>query len=643
MKNVITIFFLVHFLPCVFSQHDKTIDSLKQVLSISSQDTNKVYLLHAIGSHYQISFSDTAMIYANQELKLSEQLKFQKGVALSYLLIGTIKQYKNIDEEALKYYMLSIKISEQISNKKLMAAAMVGIGIISQNAGNARKAIDYYEKALKIREEINDKMGISACLNNLSGIYYNRGDRKTAKTYILRCLKSGEETGSKTVIASSLNGLANISLEDGNLSDALEYSLKALKMYEEMQSFYDIVLVLNNRGEIYLKLKKLNEALSCYKKALEMAQSYDILEFEADALGGLAVVYEKTNNYKLAYQYRTSCSELKDSILNKEARDQVLEMSAKYETEKNEKEIEILNKEKVISTEQNKRKNIIAYSLIAGLLLVLIFSLFLFNRFNVTRKQKHIIEEKQKEITDSITYAKRLQIAILPPESYWKSHLSQSFVLYQPKDIVSGDFYWVENVNDLILFAAADCTGHGVSGAMVSVVCSNALNRTVKEFDIFEPNKILDKVRELVLETFAKSESDIKDGMDISLCCLNSKTKQLLWSGANNPLWYIRENNLNEIKGDKHPIGKTDNPKPFTPHTIQLQELDTLYVFTDGYADQFGGQKNKKFMNKSLKNLLLEIHQQPIQAQKELLLQRFAQWKGNTEQTDDVLIIGLKV
>ncbi len=647
MKNVITVFFLIHFLPCAFSQQDKTIDSLKQVLSISSQDTNKVYLLHTIGSHYQISFSDTAMIYANQELKLSEQLKFQKGIAQSYLLIGTIKQYKNMYEEALKYYMLSIKISEQIFNKKLMAAAMVGIGIISQNTGNARKAIDYYEKALKIREEINDKMGIAACLNNLSGIYYYRGDRKTAKTYILRCLKSGEENGSKTVIASCLNGLANISLEDGNLSDALEYSSKALKMYEEMQSFYDIVLVLNNRGEIYLKLKNFNEALNCYKKALEMAQSYDILEFEADALGGLAIVYEKTNNYKLAYQYRTSCSELKDSILNKEARDQVLEMSTKYETEKKEKEIEILNKEKekekAISTEQNKRKNIIAYSLIAGLLLVVIFSLFLFNRFNVTRKQKHIIEEKQKEITDSITYAKRLQTAILPPESYWKSHLSQSFVLYQPKDIVSGDFYWMENVNDLILFAAADCTGHGVSGAMVSVVCSNALNRTVKEFGTTEPSKILDKVRELVLETFAKSESDIKDGMDVSLCCLNTKTKQLLWSGANNPLWYIRENNLNEIKGDKQPIGKNDNPKPFTLNTIQLQKQDTIYIFTDGYADQFGGKKEKKFMYRSLKNLLLEIHQQSLEKQKEILRQHFANWKGNTEQTDDVLIIGVKV
>jgi serine phosphatase RsbU (regulator of sigma subunit) len=258
-------------------------------------------------------------------------------------------------------------------------------------------------------------------------------------------------------------------------------------------------------------------------------------------------------------------------------------------------------------------------------------------------KQKEIIEERQKEITDNINYAKRLQQAIIPADNYWKKHLPESFVMYQPKDIVSGDFYWLENVNDLILFAAADCTGHGVSGAMVSVVCSNALNRTVKEFGITEPNKILDKTRELVLETFAKSESDIKDGMDISLCSLNTKTNELLWSGANNPLWYVSANNLNEIKGDKQPIGKTDDPKPFTTHKIELQKGDTIYIFTDGYADQFGGEKGKKFMYKPLKNLLLEIHQQPLANQKEHLEKHFANWKANTEQTDDVLIIGIKI
>ena len=201
----------------------------------------------------------------------------------------------------------------------------------------------------------------------------------------------------------------------------------------------------------------------------------------------------------------------------------------------------------------------------------------------------------------------------------------------------------METVNDLVLFAACDCTGHGVPGAMVSVVCHNALNRAVREFGLTKPSEILDKTNEIVKENFSKSEDDIKDGMDISICALNTKTNELLWSGANNPLWYIRENNLNEIKGDKQPIGKTENPQPFTTHNIQLQKGDTVYIFTDGYADQFGGEKGKKFMYKALKSLLLKIHQQPLTTQKEQLQQHFVGWKGNTEQTDDVLIFGVKI
>ena len=652
LKKITGFIFITFLLGISAQAQNHSIDSLKVLLKKSTEDTNKVSLLDVIGSHYQISSPDIAMMYANQELKLSEQLNFKKGIAQSYLLIGTINQYRDLYEEALKYYLLSLEISKQISDKRMIANTMTAIGIISQNTGETRKAIDYYERSLKIREEIGDKHGIAACLNNLSGIYYYQGDIKTAKKYALRCLKIGNETGNKSTIANALNGLASISMEEGNLSNALEYYKKALKMCEEMQNYYEIAMVLNNIGETYNRLKNFNEALICYKKSLDVAQHHGILELEADAMKGLALAYEKTNNYKLAYQYGINYSELKDSMFILRANDQILEMSTKYEAEKKQKEIELLSKEKekqaAISAEQNKKKNIIVFSSIAVLILVTVFSLFLFNRFNVTRKQKHIIEQKQKEITDSITYAKRLQTAILPPHSYWQNHLPNSFVLYQPKDIVSGDFYWLENANDLVLFAAADCTGHGVSGAMVSVVCSNALNRTVKEFNITQPNKILDKARELVLETFAKSENDIKDGMDISLCCLNTKKRQLHWSGANNPLWYISKNTdgvaeLIEIKGDKQPIGKNDNPRSFTLNTIQLQKQDTIYIFTDGYADQFGGEKNKKFMYKPLKNLLLEIHHQPFQIQKEILQQRFENWKSNTEQTDDVLIIGIQV
>ncbi|MCE3280627.1 MAG: protein serine/threonine phosphatase [Bacteroidetes bacterium] len=256
---------------------------------------------------------------------------------------------------------------------------------------------------------------------------------------------------------------------------------------------------------------------------------------------------------------------------------------------------------------------------------------------------KEKMELKNKEITDSINYAKRIQAAILPTDSVFRTHLPDSFVLYKPKDIVAGDFYWLEKKNDLVIFAAADCTGHGVPGAMVSVICNNALNRSVREFDLTDPAKILDKTREIIISEFEKSDDEVKDGMDISLCCYNPETKQLVWAGANNPLWIINEKGLTEYKANKQPIGKFYDPKPYTSHTLQLKKNDLIFIFTDGYQDQFGGPKGKKFKASSLKNLILSLRDKQTAEQKVIIDNTFESWKGNLEQIDDVCIIGVKI
>ncbi|MFN5182817.1 MAG: PP2C family protein-serine/threonine phosphatase [Bacteroidota bacterium] len=258
-------------------------------------------------------------------------------------------------------------------------------------------------------------------------------------------------------------------------------------------------------------------------------------------------------------------------------------------------------------------------------------------------EQKQLIEEKQKEIVDSISYAKRLQEAILPPLEFISTNLPYSFILYKPKDIVAGDFYWAEKVGDKFFLAAADSTGHGVPGAMVSVVCSNALNRTIKEFKLTETGKILDKTRDLVLETFEKSSKEVKDGMDISLLCIDKEKNKIYWSGANNPLWFIENGTLKEIKPDKQPIGKTDNPRPFTTHELDYKENLTFYLFTDGLADQFGGPKGKKFKYKQLEEILVSINDKTMQEQSVIVNQKFEFWKGELEQVDDVCIIGLRM
>ncbi|PJA09326.1 MAG: hypothetical protein COX70_01995 [Flavobacteriales bacterium CG_4_10_14_0_2_um_filter_32_8] len=257
--------------------------------------------------------------------------------------------------------------------------------------------------------------------------------------------------------------------------------------------------------------------------------------------------------------------------------------------------------------------------------------------------QHHILEDKNKEITDSINYAKRIQDAILPPLKLVRGYIPDSFILYEPKDIVAGDFYWMEGVNNLIIFAAADCTGHGVPGAMVSLVCHNAMNRAVREFMLVEPDEILNKTRELVIETFEKSDNEVKDGMDIALCTINTESNKLSFAGANNGLYFIRNGELTEIKPDKQPIGKYIDAKPFTKHVMNLEKGDVIYTFSDGYADQFGGPKGKKFMYKPFREMLLSIHEKPMEEQHELLSDSFKKWRGEIEQIDDVCIIGVRI
>ena len=282
-----------------------------------------------------------------------------------------------------------------------------------------------------------------------------------------------------------------------------------------------------------------------------------------------------------------------------------------------------------------------------------------------TEKQKEIIEESHKEITDSIAYAKRLQDAILPSLNEIAEGFENSFVLFKPKDVVSGDFYWYEtakpNGQEIKYIAAADCTGHGVPGALVSVVCSNALNRSLNEFGITEPKLILDKARELVIKTFAKSGDGVKDGMDISLCSIEKNT--LKYAGANNPIWIVRKTehlteaeksdpktlytddlSLIEFKADKQPIGAhSGNQTNFSQTEIKLFPGDTIYLFTDGFPDQFGGDKGKKYKYKPFKSLLLNLYEFDCETQKERILKELDDWKGNLEQVDDVCVIGVRI
>ncbi len=283
---------------------------------------------------------------------------------------------------------------------------------------------------------------------------------------------------------------------------------------------------------------------------------------------------------------------------------------------------------------------------------IVFFEIYYFKSINYRFQQlladkNEEIEHKNQEIIDSITYAKRIQEAILLPISLVKNHLPDSFVIFKPKDIVAGDFYWVEEVDGKTIFAVADCTGHGVPGAMVSVVCHNALNSALREFHLTDPGAILDKTRELVIQQFSKSTEDVKDGMDISLATIryHENGAEVKWAGANNPIWILKKNakELMEVIADKRPIGKGDLSKKFTTHTIDLNKGDLIYIFSDGFADQFGGEKGKKYKYKPFKELLIANASKSMADQSEIIQIEFESWKKDLEQVDDVCVIGVRV
>lgn len=271
---------------------------------------------------------------------------------------------------------------------------------------------------------------------------------------------------------------------------------------------------------------------------------------------------------------------------------------------------------------------------------------FLLNiRNNEIKKAHALLEVQHKEMRDSINYAKRIQDALMPNFKTIKSTFQEVFVVYEPKDIVAGDFYWMEKIDDNVYFAVADCTGHGVPGALVSVVCLNSLNKVLLDEKITDPAKILDRSRELVVKRFSQNTEDVYDGMDIVLCKLNLKSNVLTYSGAYNPLWILRKNAIDfEVyKADKQSVGKSHSANPFSEHDIQMQSGDELYLSTDGFQDQFGGPKGKKLKSKYLKQFILANQGELMEEQGLQLRNLFLKWKGKEEQVDDVCVLGVKV
>ena len=636
---------------------DKVENSLRTTLSGAYNNIGFVY--------WSKGDVDKALIYLNRSLEHVEKRGDKEGLATGLNNIGSIYNNQGKISKALDYYHKSLLLEEELGNEMGVATSLNNIAGVYNEQGDTEKALDYFEKSLHLLKKLKNKKGIASVHNSLGSIYSSQGKSKKALEFYFIALTIQKEIGNKNGRSDCLNNIGHTYLNLKDYDNALIYFYKSLEIREEIgdkegisNCSFGIAKTLLIKGDIDLAKRYAKQG---YRIANEIGYPSEI----KNAAKILSEIHEKDNNKSEALEMLKLFVVMNDSINNEDTKNAIAKQQAKYEYE-TQKLIDDTKHEKLITIEKEakKKQKIVIYAIVIGLVLVIIFLFFVFNRLKITRKQKDVIEsqkeiveeahsqleEKNQEILDSIVYAKRIQSAILPPRSELDNHLKNGFVLFKPKDIVAGDFYWMEVIDDTVYYAVADCTGHGVPGAMVSVVCHGALNRALREFKLTEPAKILEKVRTLVIETFNADQDNmkegidnIKDGMDIALCALNRKSNTLNYAGANNGLYIINDGVINEIKADKQPIGRYVTSKPFTNHEIPLKEGDSIYVFTDGFVDQFGGPKGKKFMYKPFRQLLLSVQDKSMEEQNSIINDTFENWRGELEQIDDVCIIGVRI
>jgi serine phosphatase RsbU (regulator of sigma subunit) len=655
-KRVLTFFLFVFYSKLFFTAN---LDSLKTVLK-SCSDKQKVQILNRLCDSYVFINTDSALKYGKLGLEIAKKSGEKLYEAVILTNIGNSFLQNGEYAKALDRYISAEKIYEDKQDLRGKVSTLINIGYVYELQNITEKALEQYEMALSRSKEIEAKEMEAQIYGHFGSLYYSQKNKEKALEYFSLSLKTNQEINNISGIMEGLNNTAIIYQELGRYEEALHNFRIDLKYAEKGGIKTDMIAVLHNIGLVYMDGKKYNEALRYLDSSIVIAKNTKAFESLQEIYATVSEAYKKQNNIEKSFEYFQLSAAAKDSLINQTRDKQFIEMSTKYDTEKKEAE------NKLLKTEGEKQRAVL-FGIGIGLILVVLLAYFIYRNYKVQQKanvllgeqnteikeQKHIIEEKQKEILDSIAYAKKLQEAILPPVNLMYSQLEKMFLYYQPKDIVAGDFYWMETVKlgkeEHILIAAADSTGHGVPGAMVSVVCSNALNRAVKEFKITEPGEILDKARELVLETFAKSERDVKDGMDISLASIpkvrKGDTATIKWAGANNPIYIISDGVVKETKANKFPVGAyaTEEKQDFTTHSIEVKKGDRIYLFSDGLVDQFGGPNEKKYKAKRMQQKMLESCEKSMDQQKEYLRNDLLSWQGKVEQVDDILVVGIEV
>ncbi len=705
------------------SAQNPQLDSLKLILKDLKEDTTKVNTLNEIAaSLYQID-EDEAIVYGTKAKSLAENIDFQIGLAAAYKNLGLGYYFIPDYKEALRNWESALKIYEELGDERLMANVLSNVGALFSTRGVYDQALENYLQALRLAERVGDSLRI-ATLNLNIGLVYSKQPSMldTAKSYYLSAISMGESIGYNELmglgsinlgevyfklkkydsalvyfkrsavlltngryLSGALSYIGRIYAEKGEFETAIKYQQDAFELALKDNGQESIPGILLAMASTYSKQGNTKTAIDYYKQAKSHSEDLGLNDQLSEAFKGLSDSYAAMGDYNNAYKYLHFQDTLDNAIYRLETEDKTTELMFSYQMEKKDDEISVLEHEAEIEQLKFRRQRVLIIGIGLFGLLLLLAAVGFYNRMSFIRatnkkintqrdeiesqrdkiQGQHDLVYSQKEmITDSISYAKRIQSAMLPSEEQLNQLVPDHFVVYKPKDIVSGDYYWVKEVLDHVVIVGADCTGHGVPGAFMSMLGMTVLNDLISDRCFNAPSAILEqmrlKIKGLLVQNGDSEEQ--KDGMDMALAILNKNNREIHFAGANYPLYIIRDKKipggkelesyistegedfqLYEIKGDKQPIGVHWEEKPFRTHSIMLQENDTFYLFSDGIVDQYGGPNRKKYKSLNFKKLLLSIQKESMKKQGQILENTFETWKGDMEQIDDVSVIGVKL
>lgn len=659
--------------------HSNALGFYEQSLEIEQNQGNRenvADILKNIGDVYLDSgLYNSSIENYEKSLDLKEDLGDKGGVSDALSNIGNVYETTYDLNRAIDYYEKSAEVKDNIDDKDGLSDIMDNIGNIYYRQQYLEKSIDSYKKSAELNEQLNKQENLGSNYNKLGNAYFKMGNYDEAGKYYEKSLEVKEETGNRKDLSMTYNNMGNLNYNQSKYKKAISYYEKSLNLKEDVDYAYGKAVSMFNLGNTYRQMNVYPKAIEQFEASKEVCMENNFEELLAKNMKVLSELYFEVNATKKADEYKALLAisdyadvDTEDPVIEsmvagemgesekviKFLTDEVLRQKEMVELQAREREREnkLSSQRLRIKNLQIKRQRILMFSLAIVIALILV-ALFLFYRQIIQKKRANrtltekntVISKQQKLITDNIKSASVIQKAALPPDEFVNNEIPDYFVLNMPKDIVSGDFYWMDKREHRVFLAVADCTGHGVQGAVVSMLGIALLNEIVNKSYSKNPGEILDQLSIKIKQSLHQSGDidEIREGMDIVLLKIDKKTNRFEFAGANNPVYIVRNEEVIEHKGDRNPIGYYSKGTLFETRKLDLQKGDSLYMFSDGYIDQLGGELLKKFLPKRFRSLLIEIENKPMAERKEILKNRFNDWRGEYQQVDDIIVMGIKI